>query len=314
MNLPPPPKTVVLTDFFRDQQLPLLRAARPHIEFRAVAHKDVTPADVAWAEAWIGFWAPPHVEVRGPKWIHGSGAGVDAWLFRRDFPEGVLLTRTNQKFGGMIGEYCVARALAERQQLFPLYEAQQRAHWERRTIPLIEGTRAVVIGTGEVGQGIAARFQALGVSVDGVSLGGKGVHPFARVFARRHLHEALAGAAWVILACPLTESTFRILGPDELRATGGAYLMNVGRGRLVDESAIIPALDRGELSGAALDVFDIEPLPVESPLWKHPKVVVSPHISGLTTVEGATAGFLHALEALERGERPDTAVDVVRGY
>ena len=312
--LPSPPRRVVLTDFFRDQQLPLLQAARPKIEFRAIAPQDLTPADIAWAEAFIGFRAPKHLEVRGPRWIHGSGAGVDSWLFRREFPAGVLLTRTNQPFGPMIGEYCVARALAERQLLYPLAEAQKEGRWVRTTVTLIEGTRAVVIGTGEVGRGIAARFHALGVAVDGVSMGGKSVHPFARVFAHRHLHDALAGADWVILAAPLTDATYRMIGAGELKGARGSYLINVGRGMLVDESAIIPALDRGDLRGAALDVFDVEPLPAESPLWKHPLVSISPHISGLTTVEGATAGFLHALEALERGERPDTAVDVTRGY
>lgn len=313
-KLPPPPTAVLLTDFFRERQLPLLRAARPNIEFRAVDYREVTEADVAWAEALVAFRAPKHLVVKGPRWIHGSGAGVDAWLFRREFPTDVLLTRTNQKFGAMIGEYCLARALAERQRLFDLYDEQRRGHWEMKTIPLVEGTRAVVVGTGEVGQGIAARFHAMGATVDGVSMGGRAVHPFARVFARRHLNDALAGTDWLILACPLTEATYRLIGEAEFRMAKGTYLINVGRGMLVDESAIIPALDRGDLRGAALDVFENEPLPKESPLWAHPKVTISPHISGVTSVEGATAGFLHALEALERGERPDTAVDVARGY
>ena len=314
MTIPKPPRTVLVTDFFRGDQLPLLRAARPKIEFRAVAPQDLTPKDISWAEAFIGFRPPRHLEVRGPMWIHGSGAGVDAWLFRREFPADVLLTRTNQPFGPMIGEYCVARALAERQQLIQLYEEQRRGEWTMRGIPLLGGTRAVVIGTGEVGRGIAARFHALGVTVDGVSSGGQAVHPFARVYARRHLNDALKGTDWLILAAPLTEATFHMIGGVELSYARGSYLINVGRGALVDEAAILPALEAGHLRGAALDVFETEPLPASSPLWKHPKVLVSPHSSGLTSVEGATAGFLHALEALERGERPDTAVDVARGY
>ena len=314
MHLPRPPKTVLVTDFFRDKQLPLLQLARPEIQFRAAAPQDLTVEDIAWAEAMIAFRPPKHLEVRGPKWIHGSGAGVDAWIFRREFPADVLLTRTNQPFGGMIGEYCVARALAERQQIIALHEDQRRAHWEMRTIPLVEGTRALIIGTGEVGRGIATHFKALGAKVDGVSAGGRVIAPFARVFDRRHLLDALPGADWLILAAPLTESTYRMIGADELRAAHGSYLINVGRGALVDEAAIVPALDAGHLRGAALDVFEVEPLPHESPLWKHPKVLVSPHISGVTSVEGATAGFLHALEALEHGRRPDTAVDVKRGY
>lgn len=313
-TLPKPPARVLVTDFFRDQQLPLLQAARPKIDFRVRGPKELTATDIAWAEALIGFRPPLQLEVRGPRWIHGSGAGVDAWLFRKAFPADVLLTRTNQPFGGMIGEYCVARALAERQRMVVLYEQQRRSEWEYQTIPLVEGTRALVVGTGEVGRGIATRFKALGAGVDGVSAGGRGVHPFDRVYERRHLNDALKGADWLILAAPLTEATYRMIGGVELSYARGSYLINVGRGALVDEGAIVPALDAGHLRGAALDVFETEPLPKESPLWQHPKVLISPHISGITSVEGATAGFLHALEALERGERPDTAVDVVRGY
>jgi D-2-hydroxyacid dehydrogenase (NADP+) len=312
--LPPPPKTVLVTDFFRDQQLPLLQAARPKIEFRVRGPKELSAADIAWAEALIGFRPPQHLEVRGPQWIHGSGAGVDAWLFRREFPAGVLLTRTNQPFGTMIGEYCVARALAERQKMIPLYEQQRSSSWEYQTIPLVRGTRALIVGTGEVGRGIAERFKGLGAEVDGVSLGGKARAPFGQVWARRHLHDALEGADWVILAAPLTESSWHMIGAAELALMGGAYLINVGRGALVDEAAIIPALERRQIRGAALDVFEVEPLPATSPLWQHPKVLISPHISGITSVAGATAGFLHALEALERGERPETAVDLHRGY
>jgi phosphoglycerate dehydrogenase-like enzyme len=314
MKLPSPPTRVLLTDFFREEQFPLLQAARPKIEFRVVGPKELTEKDIAWAEALVGFRPPKHLEVRGPKWIHGSGAGVDAWLFRREFPADVLLTRTNQPFGTMIGEYCLSRALAERQKMVTLLDQQRRSEWEYQTIPLVSGTRAVVVGTGEVGRGIAERFNALGARVDGVSLGGRAVHPFGNVFARRHLNEAIRGADWLILAAPLTEATYRMIGADEFRAAHGSYLINVGRGALVDEAAIVPALDAGHLRGAALDVFEVEPLPTESPLWKHPKVTISPHISGITSVEGATAGFLHALEALERGVRPDTAVDLARGY
>jgi len=312
--LPKPPARVLVTDFFREEQLPLLQAARPRIEFRVRGPKELTAEDIAWAEALIGFRPPAQLEVRGPRWIHGSGAGVDAWLFRKKFPADVLLTRTNQPFATMIGEYCLARALAERQAMITLYEQQRRSEWTYRTIPLVEGTRAVIVGTGEVGRGIAARFKALGARVDGVSAGGRAVHPFDRVFERRHLNEALKGCDWLILAAPLTEATYQMIGGVELSYARGSYLINVGRGALVDEAALIPALEAGDLRGAALDVFATEPLPTTSPLWQHPKVLISPHISGITSVAGATEGFLHALEALERGVRPDTAVDVTRGY
>ena len=101
---------------------------------------------------------------------------------------------------------------------------------------------------------------------------------------------------------------------DLLAHARGAWLVNVARGGLVDEEALVRALDSGRLGGACLDVFATEPLPPSSPLWTHPRVLVSPHVAGVTTVDGAAAGFLNALAALERGERPGGVVGIERGY
>ena len=117
-----------------------------------------------------------------------------------------------------------------------------------------------------------------------------------------------------MLACPLTEETFHLLNRDRLSACGGAYLVNVGRGMLVEEEALPDALDQKWLSGAALDVFEREPLPEESPLWSREDVTISPHISGLTTVPGAAAGFLEVLGDLEAGREPRLRVDLGKGY
>jgi glyoxylate/hydroxypyruvate reductase A len=92
------------------------------------------------------------------------------------------------------------------------------------------------------------------------------------------------------------------------------WLINVARAPLVDEAAMLRALDDGQLAGAALDVFNTEPLPAESPLWSHPRVMISPHVAGVTSIEGAVDGFLSALSALEVGERPERVVDVGEGY
>ena len=94
----------------------------------------------------------------------------------------------------------------------------------------------------------------------------------------------------------------------------GAVLLNAGRGAVVDEAALPEALDNGWLRGAALDVFEVEPLPDNSPLWTDSRVIISPHISGLTTPQGAIAGFLECLTAIERGATPRGVVDRERGY
>ena len=133
---------------------------------------------------------------------------------------------------------------------------------------LQDHARALIVGTGTVGAGIARAFQGLGCVVDGVSRSGQAREPFRAVSSIAGFAGAVAGAQWLVLACPLTEETFHLLNRDRLSACGGAYLVNVGRGMLVEEEALPEALDQQWLSGAALDVFEREPLPEESPLWR----------------------------------------------
>lgn len=143
---------------------------------------------------------------------------------------------------------------------------------------------------------------------------GRAVAPFEEVRPVADLHVQLAWAQVAILALPLTEATWHLVGPAELGACQGTLLMNVGRGSLIDEAALLPALDSGNVIGLALDVFEREPLPPDSPLWSDPRVIISPHIAGITTVAGAGDSFLQVYHALARGEAPALAVDVARGY
>jgi glyoxylate/hydroxypyruvate reductase A len=137
---------------------------------------------------------------------------------------------------------------------------------------------------------------------------------FSRVDAVADLATAVEDADWLILTLPLTHETQGLVGREVLSHCRGAVLINAGRGAVVVEREIQPALDAGWLRGAALDVFEVEPLPATSPLWSDSRVMISPHISGQTTVEGAAAGFLECLSALERGEQPRWTVDRKRGY
>jgi glyoxylate/hydroxypyruvate reductase A len=138
------------------------------------------------------------------------------------------------------------------------------------------------------------------------------------VFSTRSKVSSLAAIAskaeWLIVTLPLTSETRGLIGRNVLQACRGAVLMNAGRGAVVDEALLPEALDHGWLRGVALDVFETEPLPAESPLWMDARVMISPHISGITTTEGAVMGFLECLAALERGEKPKWIVDRERQY
>jgi phosphoglycerate dehydrogenase-like enzyme len=311
--IPDPPRRVLIVDRLRDELAVSLGRHRPDLELRARDRGDIGPDDIAWADAYAGF-APPAIGLDGIAWVHAIGAGVDSFLFRRLFPDSTLLTRTTEPFGDRIAEYCLSHALAETQRHGELADAARRRRWEPLLPASLADARVLVLGTGEVGQGIARGFAAVGSRVTGVSRSGAARAPFHQVLSVSRLAEGVAASGWFILAAPLTEATYHLVGERVLAAGKGAHWMNVGRGGVVDEAALLDALDRGALRHATLDVFETEPLPPESPFWNHPRVTVTPHISGPTTVEGAAEGFLAALTALERGQLPAAVVDRTRGY
>lgn len=292
-----------------------IRAQRPELEVRGAPFTDITSDDLAWAECYIGFKRPPAARDMGSvRWVHSTGAGVDGWL-GPGLDEGILLTRSPESFGPLIAEWTVARIFAIQQQLVSLLDAQRAQRWAPRDIARVSGTRALLVGTGDIGSHIAASLSALGVHVTGVSRSGQASHPaFADVHPVDRLPELVGTADWIVLSVPDTPASRGLVSRDVLARCRGAVLLNAGRGAVVDEAAIPEALERGWLRAAALDVFATEPLPSASPLWNDARVLISPHISGLTTVEGAADGFLECLASLEGGSWPRWVVDRTRGY
>jgi phosphoglycerate dehydrogenase-like enzyme len=308
------PKRILISHTLHEGLGDYLRERRPDLELRALDANDIAADDVAWAEVFVGFRPPREGPWRQLRWIHCIGAGVDAFAFRTGLSEQTLLTRTSEDFGPMIGEYCLARALAVTQRLRQFAADQEARRWRPVHPTHIRGSRVLIVGTGAVGRGIALCFQGLGARVDGLSRTGSPRAPFERVHPGSAFESAVAGAQWLVLACPLTEATFHFLSRTRLLQCGGAYLINVGRGALVEEAALPDALAQGALSGCALDVFEREPPPPDSPLWQDPRVTISPHVSGLTTIPGAGNGFLECLREVEAGQRPALAVELEKGY
>jgi D-2-hydroxyacid dehydrogenase (NADP+) len=292
-----------------------IRARRPDLEVRGAVVTDVTANDLAWAEAYIGFKRPPAVASMGSvRWIQCTGAGVDAWM-ASDLDSGILLTRSPESFGPMIAEWAVARIFAIQLQVRELAEAQREQRWAPRDIARVAGTRAVVVGTGDIGRAVASSLHALGIHVTGVSRTGLANHDaFRAVYPASALGDVVADADWIVVAVPDTPASRRLVSREVLSRCRGAVLLNAGRGSVIEEEALPHALDQGWLRAAALDVFSVEPLPTTSPLWTDPRVMISPHVSGLTTINGAAHGFLECLESLERGELPTWTVDRTRGY
>jgi phosphoglycerate dehydrogenase-like enzyme len=293
----------------------LLRSARPDLEVRGNRYTDLTADDLSWGDTYIGFRRPPLPTMGNIRWVHCTGAGVDSWLYPDELPREIMLTRTSESFGPAIAEWTLSRALAFTQQLADLQRAQAEHRWAPRDLTMLNGSRMLIVGTGDVGTHCARLFAALGAHVTGVSRTGRGdeaVFPTRATVAE--LPELVRTAEWIVLTVPLTHDTRHLFDRALLARCTGAVLINAGRGAVVEEAALPEALNAGWLRGAALDVFEIEPLPASSPLWDDARVMISPHISGLTTTEGAVTGFLECLRSLELGETPAWVVDRERGY
>lgn len=315
-TLPTPPHRILVATRSHAEIVAALRARRPELEYRGTAHTEVTAQDLAWADAYVGFKRPPGAATLGSvRWVHCTGAGVDAWLAPPGLDPAILLTRTPESFGPAIAEWALARIFAVQQRLAELAAAQHEHRWAPRDASRVAGTRALVVGTGDVGGAIATAFTAVGVTVTGVSRSGRAAHPaFGAVHAVEALPALVGDADWIVLALPDTPATRGLFSYGVMERCRGAVLLNAGRGSVVEESALPEALDRGWLRGVALDVFAVEPLPASSPLWDDPRVTISPHCAGPTTVAGAVDGFLACLTELERRRRPRWTVDRARGY
>lgn len=255
------------------------------------------------------------------RWVQATSAGIGQLLQRTG------LDRTDIVFTTASGVHAVP--LAEFAVFAMLYFAkraprmleQQRAHrWERFSGGELRGRTVAIVGLGKIGGEVARLARALGLRVTGTSRSGSAASPDRAVDLQRPLGELrllLADADYVVLALPHTAETEGLIGAAELACLRpGAVLVNVGRGKVVDEPALVAALRSGQLSGAALDVFSQEPLPLESPLWDLPNVLVSPHSASTADSENAklTDLFCENLRRYRDGQPLLNVFDRERGY
>jgi D-2-hydroxyacid dehydrogenase (NADP+) len=250
----------------------------------------------------------------GIGWIHSIQAGVDRFPFEDLESNGITLTNSTGIHGESVGETVVGYMLTFARRLH-VYLRNQRDHewttpaWDEPFT--LDGRSVCVVGLGTLGRGIASRASALGMRVTGVKRTVEPVPDVQQVHPQDELLSAVEGVDFVALACPLTEETHHLVDEAVLAAMDeGSYLLNVARGSVVDEGALVDALRDGEIAGAALDVFEEEPLPEDSPLWDFEEVLVTPHKSGSTWEYYQLVGELvyENLERDERGEELDNRV------
>lgn len=249
------------------------------------------------------------------RWIHATGAGVDHLLDRPDLPPTVWLSRSDGRFGQQVAEYVLGYLLHTLLKIEDYRRDQDRGAWLARPRPLLADCRVGVIGLGHIGGAIAERLACFGPQVMGVCRSARPVPHVDRVFAQANWRAMLPLCDALVLAAPLTDQTRGMIDAEALQALpAGATLINVGRGRVVDEAALLEALRDGHLGAAVLDVFDEEPLPPDNPLWTEPNAWVTPHIAAPSEVEPIAAEFAVNYRRFVSGDPLLNQVDTDRGY
>ena len=216
------------------------------------------------------------------RWIHVAAAGVDKLLFDELRESDVVVTNARGVFDRPIAEFVLASILAQAKGLHTSHDHQQERRWEHRETRTLVGERALVVGTGAIGRETARLLAAVGMEVRGAGRTARSGDPdFGEIVESASLAEQVGWADHVVVAAPLTDATRGLVDAEVLGAMQpSAHLVNIGRGEIVDEDALLSALVSGGIAAASLDVFCTEPLPDDSPLWSAPGLVVSPHMSG----------------------------------
>ncbi|MBA0049646.1 D-2-hydroxyacid dehydrogenase [Streptomyces sp. AJS327] len=262
-------------------------------------------------EAWPG-------EGPRPRWVHTPSAGVDRLLPELAASPETVITNARGVFDQPIAEYVAGLVLAMAKDFRGTWELQRQRRWQHRETFRVGGTRATVVGSGPIGRAIGRTLSALGVTVDLVGRTERDGDPeFGRVHGIGALHGLLGEADWVVCVAPLTEESkglfdaraFALMKPE-------ARFVNVGRGQHVVTADLADALVNHRIAGAALDVFDREPLPTDTGLWDVPNLLISPHMSGDTVGwrDDLAEQFLDNFDRWEAGRPLLNVVDKNLGY
>lgn len=252
-------------------------------------------------------------DMPGVEWVQSSWAGVTPLLKsdRKDFQ----LTGIKDAFGGQMSEYVFAYLLAREVKILERLGRQSRKDWWDESSGSLYGKTLGVMGTGSIGSAIAVRAGAFGMKTVGFSKTGEAAEPFDQVYASQQLEKFLPQPDYLVAVLPDTVETRGLLGSEAFALMkNSCYLVNVGRGSLIDEQALIKALYADELAGAVLDVFQAEPLAADSALWHAPNLLVTGHIAAISRPRDIARIFSENYQRYCGGEPLNYLVDFDRGY
>lgn len=270
----------------RRRYVEALRTRFPEIDVRVVDHHSKAGEYIGSTDVLLTFGTMMSDEVaraaRRLKWIQVLGTGTDGVVDLPSLDRDVIVTRVRGIHGPAMSEAALALMLALGRDLPRALRNQQRRAWERWPSTLLCGKTVGILGMGAIAEALAPRCKAMGMTVVGFSSSPRDAAGFERVCAREALLREACGLDYLVVLVPLSAETRRLVDARVLGAMKPtAFLVNLARGGIVDEQALAAALERGAIAGAALDVFEQEPLPGSSPLWTAPNLIVTPHLGGV---------------------------------
>ncbi|MGJ7497783.1 D-2-hydroxyacid dehydrogenase [Variovorax sp. RT4R15] len=294
------PLRILLSDATRERAGAAIASAAGPRDHRFVAPQPGVDADVAFVSRDVTGLSTKHAVLPATqafydamlgapslRWVHAHSAGADRPVYLELRARGVAVSTSSGANAAVVAQTALAGLLALARRFPQLMRAQRAVHWA----PLIgtglprdlAGQTAVIVGWGPIGQHVAASLRLLGLRLVVVRSSAEPAAADVETLAFEEIGRVLPRADWLLLACPLTQRTRGLVDARALALLPpGAHLVNVARGELVDEPALVEALTKGRLAGAFLDVFAHEPLPPESPLWQLDNVIATPHSAGFS--------------------------------
>jgi D-2-hydroxyacid dehydrogenase (NADP+) len=315
------PRVLILTEVqeaMRARYRAMLLERFPQLTIDVVGHHSLVDPYIPDIDILLCF-SPPmadHVvrDARKLKWIQALGTGVDNIIDLPSLRPEVIVTNIRGIHGAPVSEATIAYMLSLARDLPRATHAQDNAAWERWPASLLDGKIVGILGVGQIAQHLAPICKALNMTVIGISASPRQVPGFDRMHARDEMLKVAGELDYLVVLTPPTPETRNIVGEKLLAAMKpSAYLVNVARGDVVDEPALIKALASGQIAGAALDVFSQEPLPPESPLWKTKNLSVFSHLGGYSEgyEERAMPTIEHNMRCFLSGE-PKRMMNIVR--
>jgi D-2-hydroxyacid dehydrogenase (NADP+) len=303
---------VAIMDGFCDKYVHALEPKFPDVTFLQGRTADEIMPHMPEADVLFAFapWIEPRMIAAAPRlgWIQALTTGVDNIWKMEAYKDHTLVTTVRGVHGPQVAElgflYMLALVRRWRHQ-----QANQAAHkWERNPQSLLWRKTVTVVGLGVIGEAFARRAKAFEMNVIGVSGTVRDLPDFDEVMPRDRLSEAVGRADFVVVFAPYTPENHNLIDAEVIGAMRpDAYLINLARGGVVDEGALLKALDEDRIAGVGLDVFTTEPLPADAPWWDHPKVLLSSHIGGMSDVyeEQVMPILEHNLRAFIEGRADD---------